>query len=200
MNQLLLTGTIGRLCLIAKMKNVIFIGVILIFAVGLLYPVSAGFAVGFPNSIDLNPGETKDISFSLQNIIEPKTDVTIKIVVESGSEYLTLVGGDSFDLSAGEVKSVPARVKAPSDAKALDVFNMVVLFESVSGNGQTGGTVDVSFSQRVSFDIVINEDAQGQNNVWLWVGLFLVFIIAAIIFLALKTRKKSNENPGVVEH
>lgn len=184
--------------MVLKKVNLIIASITLIFLLGV--SVSA-FGVSMTSStFELGPGESIDTIFILDNFGEDASDVTVEIVVEEGSEYITLAGDASFSLAKEGSAEVPVSISVPAEASVGDSYNAEILFRPTSGGeegaGGEGTTIGFVMSQRKSIDIVVVA-AAGEttgdgtppegSNLWLWIIGIIVLII--IIWLVLRKKK-----------
>jgi len=109
----------------------------------------------------------------------------------------------------GSVASVPMTATVPVGSSVGDSFSVTVLFAPVSGaSGTEGGTVDIAFGYRKTIDINViekpvvegetplEETAEANSNIWLWViGIIIILII---IWWFVSGKKKGGEKPKVI--
>ncbi len=146
---------------------------------------SASFGVSFPNAINLQPGETYEGYFSVQNVLEPTENLTLEITIENGQEYVQFPQGTTVQLAKGEIKNVPVKIYLPNNARA-DKYNVQILFQPTSAQNQ-GGTLDLVLATRKSFDI---EVIKGTNKVIAFAIVFLTIAVLILIIILLKTLRK----------
>ena len=156
---------------------------------------SAGFAVGFPYKISLHRGESYEGSFSLQNVIPPTEETTVKIKVTEGEEYITFPEGTTFQLAANEIKNVPVKISLPQDADGGKIYKAKIIFEPVSGGVQNGGIVSLRFSVGKNFDIEVIGNTKAERLAKIAsVILFIVVIILIIVLIkVLKNKKRKSK-------
>ncbi|MGV8142731.1 MAG: hypothetical protein ACP5NS_03795 [Candidatus Pacearchaeota archaeon] len=147
--------------------------------------VSAGFALGFPYEIKGNPGETHREIVSLQNRIEPVSDITIEIVVVSGGEYLSFPEGKIIEIAANDTKNIPMDVVIPQNAKSGRSLDASLLFKQVAGSSQSQGTVGVSLT--ISKEFKIKVEGEETNNKAIIVSSILAVLVVILIIILIRT-------------
>ena len=178
------------------MKNKILFTTSAIFILLITFSnfVSAGFAIGFPYKIELRRGESYEGSFSLQNVLPPTEDTTIKITIEEGSQYISFPQGTTIQLAANEIKNAPVKITIPEDADGGDVYKAKISFKSVSDGVQEGGTVSLRLSVGKSFDIEVIGDTKAERLAkTASVILFIVAVVLIIILIIVLKKKKSKK-------
>ena len=183
---------------IINLKERISFAILSVLVILLSSFVSA-FSVGVAD-LNLYPGQSYDIAYDVMNIVG-EGELVVEGSFLKGSEIVSFTAGNEFTIPVGSVVSVPVRYRIPADAAVGTVYNVKVLFKSVSPGTGTGS---VSFSQDVERNIKINvvpkpaeepsinttteaEKETAGANVWLWV--LGIIIIVIIIWFALKKKK-----------
>ncbi len=122
---------------------------ILLFSISLI-SVSAIGAGGVPTYIEVSPGQTVDRTLSLQNLPAGEGDLIFKIIVDKGSEYVSVID-EEVEVLDGQIDESRIKISIPNDANIGDVYNIKIDFKtsSVSLNvGSEEGTA-VQFSRKI---------------------------------------------------
>ncbi len=151
---------------------------------------SAGFGVGFPFKISLNPGETYEGSLSLQNRIEPVEDMTIEIIVEEGEEYIIFPNGKTVQITANETLNIPVKISVPESAEPGAVYKVKMLFKPTSRGTQQGGTVNFILSLGKSFDIEVLGESKNKGAIIIILLLLITIIVVLAVLLIRALGKK----------
>lgn len=140
----------------------------------------------------LNPGESKTISFELQNMVGTDS-YTIKADIEQGSEIAALANpSGTYQVPAGTKDTkVDLNINIPESAQANSIYKIAVAFDTV--NTQTGGIITGAGIVK-SFDIIVTgkvaEEAEPQTSPIL-IGILVFVVIAAVVaFIIIKSSRK----------
>ena len=172
-------------------KIVVMIYFILLVSVLFSIKVSAGFALGFPYEIKGNPGETHRETISLQNKIEPISDITIEIVIKEGGEYLSFPEGKIIEISANETKNIPLDIIIPANSKPGQSFDVSLQFKQVGGGSQSQGTIGLSLAISKDFKIKVEGEPSNTKAIILSSVLALITLILIIIMFRMLRKKKN---------
>ena len=135
----------------------------------MFFLVSTSFVMAFgisapywnDNPLRMFPGETKEISFNLQNCpslldICDKSDETVTIMLEQGEEIATIISGNNYDLPYGSADQyVRLKVEIPSNADLGERYNIV--FSAISTPDVEGGNIQVGIKYNVNFPVIVGE-------------------------------------------
>lgn len=181
-------------------KNIFYKRIIFLFAIILiLLPNVIAFAVSSQyydnNPLYMQPGETVDTFFTLQNIAGTE-NITLKAKIEYGEDILTLLDNtDIYTVPSGGKVKVNFKITAPTDAKKDDKFPITIFFTSLRTS--SGGPVAIGASVGKGFDVIIKEaevigapKEKTQIPIWAYIIIGII-ILVIIIFLVLK--KKGNK-------
>jgi hypothetical protein len=144
------------------------------------------------NPLKLNPGETRVINLTLQNMVGNQ-DVTFQAKLSSEENIATLLNANSeakYLVPFGN-KDVPVtiQIQVPSNAKVGKEYKINLLLNEVSSD--QGGMLHVTSSVSTSFPVEVIGKTGGlmpSYLAWLLVGAILLVIIAIICF-----RKKNKK-------
>jgi uncharacterized membrane protein len=172
---------------------------------------SALFGVSHSGSeMSLYPGEISDSVIILDNFGDDALDIVVEVTVEEGGEYLSLLEGNIFEVSARSSANVPVRFSVPSSARIGDNFDVKVLFSVVGGTSEgeeegEGTTIAFSVSPRILFDIEVREKpievvepttiTGFGTATWIMIIVLAVVIIMLIVWMM--KRKGSEVAPAV---
>ena len=144
----------------------------------------------------LYPGETKDVSLVLQNMVGDE-DLTLKAQITEGNEIAELVNPDTeyFVPFGSKDVGVTIRVSIPEDITLESEYNIAVTFKEIIE--QEGGMLEMSGSVGANIPVIIKSysEVTGETPLvstsFLYV-LVIVVILAAIIFFVTFKKKKLN--------
>jgi len=194
-----------------KSKNLKFF-IVGIMAVIMFSSFVSAFGVGFQNTrLSLNPGQTIDSAFSLQNHKDGEGDLIIEVILEEGGEYLTFTEGTQFNVPTKTSVPAPVRISVPVDAKIGEVYTLKVLFRSVSGGVEEvdgeGTSIGLLLSQRRNIEIeVVPEEIvepelpapeEGLGTIWWVLGIVVVIIVIVVIYFLVKGKGDNSVNMPV---
>ncbi len=142
----------------------------------------------------LQPGESKDIYFELQNMVGT-SDVSFKVQVINGSEFVKLL--DSKDIyevpTQTENIKVNIKVTMPQTAKVGEKHIIGLAFTAVNpsaGGFSLGSAFDKYFDIIVPVDNnSITEEEDSSNNMYLYL-LIGILILGIIIWFVKKNRSQ----------
>jgi hypothetical protein len=189
-------------CKKEKMKLLNLVVVSAMFVVFASFVVSA-FGVSMTSStFELQPGESIETTFTLDNYRDDATDVVVEMVVEEGEEYLALTGeATSFNLAKDSSVNIPVSVSVSQDSIVGDVFDVKVLFRPISGGSEgvegDGTTIGFVMSQRKSISVAVvappavaeestpvaEKPQPSGSNIWIWAitGALIVVVIVVMV-------------------
>ncbi len=177
----------------------------LIFLAVSIFLVSSAsaLAVGVSGDLSLYPGQTFDIAYDVMNTIGGQSLVVDGQFLE-GSEIVSFAAGSRFNVPAGSVVPVPVRYRIPADAVIGTVYDVRVMFKTVSGGEGTGSVsfvedaaaslkvrvVEPSAASAVSSESLASTERTSLfSSAWFWV--LAIIIIAIVLWLVF--RKKRSE-------
>jgi LPXTG-motif cell wall-anchored protein len=153
------------------------------------------------HSLQLNPGETKEFSLTLQNLVGT-SDLRVKAIVTSGSAILKLADPSNvYLIPAGEKKNVNFKAIMPIDAKPGQTYNVKIDFSEMrdSSSGEFGFGTAIG----QNFDVVAmlppEQKPTGVNKNLMFAIIIGVALIA-IIILVLKKSKKRKPHKKIKSH
>jgi len=174
----------------------ILVGLIVLICISnvVAFAVSSDYWSG--NSLRLAPGETKEFSLILQNLVGT-SDLKLRAVVTSGSSVLRLAdSNDIYIVPAGEKKNVNLIASIPSDSQPGQVYNVKVDFSEITES--SGGEFRLGTAIGQSFDIIVlpEKTEESNNSVILYVvagAALLVIVVAFILVRVIKRKNKSSK-------
>lgn len=173
-----------------------FAGILLVLVLSII-SVSAIGAGGMPEFVEISPGQTIDKTLSLQNLPVGEGDLAFKIMVDKGSEYISIID-DEVDVLDGEIKEARIKISVPESANVGDVYNIKIDFKtfpiSSTSSESSGTAVQFSLGTSLSFDVKVveplEETPSGISTTWIIIGI-IVILLAIIIFWIMKKNKSS---------
>ncbi len=187
-----------------KMKNkkIIFNLLILVSLSVILSLNVLAFGVSTPywenNELVVAPGETKEIHFTLQNMVGAE-DVTMKVELLEGSEIVELTDDNLEYLVPIGTKDtdVNMQIKMPEDAALDTEYTVVLAFKTVQksqeGMVQMGGGMEKSFkvvARLHAEEPEVQEEAKAGLS---QMQIFFIAIIVIVILIFIYKYKKSHK-------
>ena len=144
------------------------------------------------HSLQLNPGETKEFSLTLQNLVGT-SDLRVKAIVTSGSAILELVDPSNvYVVPAGEKKNVNFKATMPIDSKPGQAYNVKIDFSEMrdSSSGEFGFGTAIG----QNFDIITmlppEQEPTGVNKNFILLIIIGIALIVITILILKKTKKR----------
>ena len=178
---------------------------IIILALAVLFLSIAyvsAFSIGFSSAINIEPGQSVEKGFSIINKGTDAEDLTVEVVVEEGSQYITLPEGTQYQIPKGELKPVPATFSVPSSAQPGDKYTVKMSFNSIEGGTIGGGSLEFKVGHSLSFDINVMEKvpttssgeeqptpAPEGSSLWWILGIVVIVVVIVVVVLLVKGRK-----------
>ncbi len=170
----------------------ILVGLMILICIGNVaaFAISSDYWSGYP--LKLAPGEAKEFSLILQNLVGT-SDLRLKAVVSTGSSVLRFVNPEEvYVVPLGETRTVDLVANVPADSKPGQVYNVKIDFLEVASG--SGGEFKLGTAIGQGFDIIVlpGEVAELNKNIILYVvaGVILLAIIAFILVRILKKKSK----------
>jgi hypothetical protein len=147
-----------------KDRGIWNIFLVLTVLIGLSSFVSAQFGVGSPVRENLYPGQVLDSSISLQNTIDDAADIVVSGEILKGGEYVSFLKDvSSIEVPASGVVSIPIRISVSENANIGDIYEVELMFRTVSGGAEGEGMIQFRSNVGKSFTIgVIAEPGSEQ--------------------------------------
>jgi hypothetical protein len=184
-----------------KASKGINIGIYVLFLIGFSLQVTA-FGVTAPywkeNPLIMNPGDTREITFTLQNMVGEE-DMRVSVEVLERQEYVQLLGPTEYEVPA-KTKDVPVKVQiaVPQELPLGTIFPVRVSFRST----EKGGTRQVQLGTAVekTFDVIVGQVEVPKEESPLLkkpaTPALIVLVIVVIAWLLLKKLKKKETKDG----
>ena len=169
----------------------------LLFAFMLVGVYASGVAMPYweSNPLYLGKGEVKTIDIELQNLVGDN-DITFKVSVTSLNNVAQVVGQDTYELKAGERKTLPIRLTVPQDAALGAEYPVTVSVQEVKTSNPGEFSLGSAFDN--SFKVIVGEPPKSAPPSEQAIDTkTIIYIIIALIVLAgiifwLKKQKKSS--------
>lgn len=161
------------------------------------------------NPLVMSPGETKEITFALQNMVGDE-DMQVTVTLIEDKRYVTLLGSTEYEVPA-KTKDIPVvvRIVMPQETPKGTTFPLRIAFRSTAKAGVQQVQLGTGIEKR--FDIIVGQgqDTQQveapapQKESALWkkpatpalIVLVIVFILWLLLRKSRKAAKKSfNDN------
>lgn len=142
----------------------------------------------------LQPGESKEIFFELQNMVGTD-DLNFKVSITKGAEFIELIDSNEVYNVPAQTQNIKVNIKVtmPATAKIGERHNVILSFSAVnpSASGFSLGSV---FDK--SFDIVVPENkpvieekpVKSNNNSYIYMLVGIIILIAIIIWFVRKSK------------
>jgi len=180
-------------------KPYFFVILMVILVGSFVYAESIGVTSPYSqdNPLKIVPGGNQDFSFLVQN--GKSNSVTVEVSLSDGSEVVSFVGDNKYDIPAGGSAKVNLRAVIPNDVEVGKEYPLTVIFKEVSGNSE-GDTVNFANNLQFSFPIIVgdevavpvSETTTSGSNFWTWV-IFILTLIVLIIFIWMFFKKRKNK-------
>lgn len=163
----------------------ILTGLIILICIGNIFAFAVSSDYWSGNSLKLAPGESKEFSLILQNLVGT-SDIKLKAGVVSGSEVLRILdSSDIYLVPAGEKRNVNLRASIPIDAEPGQVYKAKIDFSEIKDSSKGEFGFGTAIGQ--SFDIVVLPKTSWlENNS---IVLYLVIGIAVLLIVIFTLRK-----------
>jgi len=153
------------------------------------FGIGSSYFAGHP--LELNPGETANVSLGLQNMIGDQ-NLTLRASIIGGADIaqITDASKDYFvPLGSNNQVSVNLRVTIPSTDTIGKEYTVTVVLATVtlSQAGGTGATLGASIEK--SFPVLVKGTAEKTFPAWA-VVLIVVIVIVIIILIKLLAKRK----------
>jgi hypothetical protein len=144
-------------------------------------------------ALKMAPGESKIISLDVPN--EEDSNVTIKIIIESGEEIISLEK-TKYNISSGSRVDVPMEITLPRDIEIGEELKVSLKFES--GALEEGGTVSFGSGVLISFPVkavekTIEKGEKEGTSQLLILGIVVLIIVILIVVFFKKPKKGSKK-------
>jgi len=170
----------------------ILVGLMVLICIGNVaaFAISSDYWSQYP--LRMAPGETKEFSLILQNLVGT-SDLKLKAVVSTGSSVLRLAdSSDIYIVPAGEKKNVDLIASVPADSKPGQIYNVKVDFSEITDSSSGEFRLGTAIGQ--GFDIVILPGVVEElnKNLILYIAAGAI-LLAVIIFILLRILKKKSK-------
>ena len=170
------------------MRKELYITAAMLFVfAGIIASVSA-FGIAAPysreNPLVMQPGESKDVQFTLQNMVGD--DATIRVALLDGSNVATLTDSTTDYLVKKGTSNTKVNMHISIPADSAGAKHTITLSFSTVTSGASGG-VKIGASIEKSFDVLVEKEAKEGAETWMWIVAALALL--AIIILLLKPKK-----------
>ena len=185
-----------------KNKHALIIPLLVITSAILISSFAASSGVTSPywdtNPLVMNPGQTQDIQFGLQNLVGDQ-NITFKATVSEGSDIAKIIDSNAeyfVPLGRKDVY-VNVRVSIPNSAKPGDKYKVTLSFSGASNT--KGGQLTFGSAFDNSFDVLVQDKSVTGNSTssgasgsktFVYVLVILILIVIAVIFF----KKSKNKN------
>jgi len=175
-------------------KEIYILAAMLFVLVGVISSVAA-FGISTPywteNPLIMKPGEIKDISFSLQNMVGT-TDMAIRVALLEGQEIASLTDSSKdYLVKSGTADTIVGMRVIMPVTEAVGTKHTIILTFSTITSG-VSSSVSVGSSIEKSFDVIAGGEIKGQGiESWMW-PIAAVAIVLILVLLR-RPKKKSKK-------
>lgn len=166
------------------------------FALVCLFSLNSILALGISSPywdtrpLEMSPGETRDVEFSLTNKIDAET-ATAFVEIEKDAGIAEIIGKSEYTVLPGTTNTkIIMRVSIPEDASIGELYYLGFSVKSIPSEE---GTVQMSISYDVDFPVVITEEPTKQikdkKNIT-WIMLLIAGILAVLLIIIYSMKKK----------
>lgn len=157
------------------------------------------------NPLTLQPGESREINFLLQNMVD-ENDVTTMVKIEQGQEYVRFKEQKTEYVVPSKTKDIPVSiiVTVPTTAKVGEVLPVVVSFKNRQNEESQQVTLGLGISK--TFNIIVSAESApdqskepaitqsfAESTISVPVqatGALIVIVLVAIVWIVLKKMKR----------
>lgn len=153
---------------------------------------SVGSAYHKNNPLQLSPGESTIISFSLQNMAGDE-DITAKANILQGNEFMKIINSSNiYEIPLGGEKIVSVRVTIPPGTRIGETYKAELEFSTITENKK--GTFGFGSAVGRKFDIIVASPGDGnlpeeKSRTGILIVLVVLILLATAIIVILKKRK-----------
>ncbi len=152
------------------------------------------------NPLTLYPGETKDFSFTLQNLAGSE-EVKLKAMITQSSEVVSIIDPTNiYSVPAGRKTSVNLRVVIPEGTSVGKVYPFEIVFTTVAETEQgafgIGSSIKQSFNVEVvekpkpAEEVLPQEKPEEKISTWVTIGVVILILLVVIVIILKKRKKK----------
>ena len=166
----------------------------LLVSINLIFALGVSSPYWKDNPLEMVPGETRDVSFSLVNRADAET-ATAYVVIDDSAGIASLKSGDIYTVAPGSTDNkVILEISIPEDAQIGETYNVKF---SVSSAPEGEGTVQLSLKYGVDFPVkvvtesntpVLDNNEKSSNVMIVIILIILVLVILVVAFLLMKNK------------
>lgn len=117
--------------------------------------ISGPYAKNFP--LTMGSGETIATYFKIQNTIGNTTDINVEVILEEGSDIVTILNGPMYEIPSGEEAILSLEIKIPSNVRRGKEYPVKFLFKPTSI--ETGeGMIQFNVNINREFKVIVGDD------------------------------------------
>lgn len=178
--------------MINKKKKLIEISLIfLVMTIGLVQAVAISSFYSYQRPLNMYPGETKEISITLQNMAGD-SDLRFETEIAEGFEIAS-IDKKQYDVPVGNNNvNVGIEIKIPKETSIGEEFIVFATFRPVSLEEEEGMVqIATALSQHIKVNIIEKPEGveEGMNIIPILLWAIVIVIIAIIVYVIIKKRK-----------
>lgn len=187
------------------MKKIINLTMVIFFLLSISLNVNAtGFGVTQPNSVFIQPGQSKIMEFSVQTGAGDTEDVLATLEVKEGNNLVELIEPTEYIVPASGETKARIKINMPENAKPEDSWNVVLEFKARPINKETGKMITLGYGVEIRFKVGVEETVQpiqiptGQvaketNYNSKIIAPIIVVLVAVVVTFLIARRKPKNK-------
>ena len=166
----------------------------------LAFAVSTSYYEGRP--LVLQPGESRDIALTMQNMAGATEDLKVNAEITSGKEIVSIIDKDNnYLVPAGRDNiNTNLRVTMPRNSNPRDRYTVVVEFKT--SREKMEGMVSINLGTKISFDVIASEapvkekvlEAPKKTQPVIFMVAALIIIAILAIFLVKSFKKPAKKS------
>lgn len=150
------------------------------------YGVSSPYWKG--NPLRIAPGDTKEVSITLQNM--DAKDIKINAEITRGSDIASIQKNEYIVPAGTKNTEILVTVKIPEDVKLNEEYEITISSKEIN-SGTTGG-VALGVAFETTFEVIVSdvEKVNKENPLFLWlIGALIIIALFSVYFIKIKKRK-----------
>lgn len=148
------------------------------------------------NPLTLAPGETKNVEVASLLAAHETEDKEVEIEIIEGNEIASVVEKNMNVLAGSGDKTIKLKISIPDEAIEGTKYKIKIRVNEITV--PEGGMVGFTNSKTTSISVLVQKPTEQPlpekvSTWWIVIGILIVVILIAIIYMAVKGKKNSDE-------